>query len=177
MLISNVWTTGAWSNWNWKCWRRKGENQSTCRKTSQSKKRTKKTNSTDIIVVLMPGFEPWLHWWLVIALTKLYHPCRSLINTCVKQTTLLVFFGSRHEVWEASIWLYIRGLKVPLTTSRKEVADFWVNGLHLHISAFWKQKKFWTQFGTSRHWRVVSLQSFENFNVISAGYKSQLMMV
>ena len=39
----------------------------------------------------MPGFEPWLHWWLVIALTKLYHPCRSLINTCVKQTTLLVF--------------------------------------------------------------------------------------
>ena len=27
----------------------------------------------------------------MIALTKLYHPCRSLINTCVKQTTLLVF--------------------------------------------------------------------------------------
>ena len=90
----------------------------------------------------MPGFEPWLHWWLVIALTKLYHPCRSLINTCVKQTTLLVFFGSRHEVWEASIWLYIRGLKVPffkLLQGKKLLTSEWM--AYTYTSVLFESKK------------------------------------
>ena len=67
------------------------------------------------------------------------------------------------------------GWKCPfLTTSRKEVADFWVNCLQLHISPFWKQKNVLNSVGTSRQRQVVSLQSFEHFNVISVVYKCKL---
>ena len=53
----------------WKCWfLRRGENESTWRKTSWSK--GKNQNKLKPHMALTPGFEPGPHWWEVRALTS-----------------------------------------------------------------------------------------------------------
>ena len=52
------------------------------------------------------------------------------------------FFGSRHEVWEASIWLYIHGLKVPffkLLQGKKLLTSEWM--AYTYTSVLFESKK------------------------------------